>query len=1274
MRSESGRVERGSNGLIVALATTLAAGAFAVALHSIPEATGLERGALGSAVATTWVIPAGAHAGGAGGTNWRTDIEVHNAGATQVTYTLALLRRDQDNGSPSTQSFTLGPGLAARYPDALWQLFSFSGAGAIRLETTGGPLVVTSRTYNLLGSGNPLGLPSGSTFGQFVAGAVLDGAIAYGQTGRIIQINHSPNPSAGKTTGFRTNIGAVNASSVSAEVVVELFANDGYRLGEVRRTLRAWEYVQWDRVFELVTTAPLADGYAITRTTTSGGRFFAYASVVDNATGDPIFIPAQAAASSAIYVPASAHASGAGGTNWRTDLEVHNPGPGLVAYTVALLKRDSDNAVPITKSYSLAAGRVIRFADVLSAEFGFTGAAALRITPTSGSLLVTSRTYNLLAAGNTLGLPAGSTFGQYVPGLVEAGAISSGEEGRIIQLSHAAGTVAGTFRTNLGVVNATGSSCAVAVTLYGATGARYGEVSKSLRPYEYVQWDRIFEQVAGGAVSDGFAIVRTATSGGRFFAYASVVDNATGDPVLVPAVKVFGGSIPPTPTATVPPTPGGGGVITGPGGTSVTLPGQTSPGTPVTLTSGNGSALAKSGETLVSTVIKVNVGGEGAVYGSGPFVVKIPVTGTVSDPTKVLLKVQTNVGPVYPVAGIYDATGKLFTAELQGLWNGWNLGVVTSTSLSIATSQDPEAGAMGWVTPTDWQSCAWQANVHSAAIPAAFRDEVLAAVKASCEHLRGAEFRSPKLWLDPRLNPRARIVHVVTGAGVNDPTTSFRYKTAEESAGFSLAGYNDEQMHSLGQLYFNYGELQQLAAEGSSWTKGHVAIHELLHAVQKGYDIRTRIYDVSGFTMNDLKWLSEGTATVVGMTYQSNLNGIYGGEVTVRPEEPPHLLDDIVLQWFDDAYAVQDFFAYVAKRYNGGSFRDLRWLYQHLSDVTDGQFGRDTMSYRALYRRGMNSHYTLALGETLSEVYTEFSVDRAYRHNEPALLRAADRALKKNSLDGTVFNDITPWDIAEEPVLDSEQDGGLQYGVEPLATWAISATVPEAARDAGILSITITVDGAVVSRDEVRIFVFREKDEVMQLDGELEVTDISAPVDVPVAEDTETLTILVVNGSVENRDAHVTLSVQPFTAFSLGDTEYHSPCTLPDPPGCPGSCQVGCADEEGGHCQWVSGLQWNGTKFSVANEGASIEGELAADLTSIVSLKWTFLGTMYLHVVNLPLDTSRSTADVLVFSVSGAEAAEHVVLVKKPFLCDVNGITDGIDYTKTVRIEAWLGK
>ncbi len=686
-------------------------------------------------------IAASAHAGGTGGTNWRTDLEVHSVGPGTASFTIQCLVRGQANGSPTSKSFTLSAGKSRRFDDVLLAEFGIgSGAAALMVTASSGQILVTSRTYNLLGSGNPLGLPAGSTFGQFVPGQEEFEAIGPGQQGRLIQLSHSRSTSS----GYRTNVGLVNATMSSITVHVALHRNDGVHLGTVDVGLRAKEYVQLDKVFERVTGSDIGDGYAVLTADGASARFFAYASVVDNRTGDPVLVPAivraggataptptrtptspgatptatrtptrtptqpsggnvnltpyqpsgwsgavvpasetgttvagflstwydtyvdwavvnwgpeditsridfelridgqrytgwysnglqsgyytsvedyripsgtfsegwhslsivadpdnvigesnesdneagasfewtnivlsaqpsrsgtgevggarveirpvperasvQTAASSRILVPASAHASGAGGTNWRTDLEVHNPGATTVTFTVELLKRGESNGSPASQTFNLAPGRSVRYDDVLASMFGFTGAAALRITSAS-EVQVTSRTYNLLGSGNSLGLPAGSTFGQFVAGVPESAAIGSGEQGRLIQLSHSRSQTSG-YRTNLGLVNAGSGSIHLEVALYRADGAALGTVPVDLPPGGYTQLDKVFERVTGSDVADGYAVVWTTTSGGRFLAYASVVDNRTGDPVFVPALKVNAGGVPPTPTGT----------------------------------------------------------------------------------------------------------------------------------------------------------------------------------------------------------------------------------------------------------------------------------------------------------------------------------------------------------------------------------------------------------------------------------------------------------------------------------------------------------------------------------------------------------------------------------------------------------------------------------------------------------------------------------------------------------------------------------------------------
>jgi hypothetical protein len=250
-----------------------------------------------------------------------------------------------------------------------------------------------------------------------------------------------------------------------------------------------------------------------------------------------------AAGTSSFYIAGSAHGAGVGGANWRTDLEVHNPASTQAAYSIALLKHGEDNGSPVTHGYTLAPGLSVRYNDVLDQVFHFSGSAALRITATSGTILVSSRTYD--------NQPGGS-YGQFVPDYSEDEAIAYGEQGRLIQLTQSTSDTTG-YRTNIGFVNGGTGVIALVVDLYRSNGTRLGTVSQTLRAYEYVQITKIFTKVTSAAVEDGYAVVQTATPAGKFYTYASVVDNRSQDPILIPAARMEG-TTPPPPTPTTPPT------------------------------------------------------------------------------------------------------------------------------------------------------------------------------------------------------------------------------------------------------------------------------------------------------------------------------------------------------------------------------------------------------------------------------------------------------------------------------------------------------------------------------------------------------------------------------------------------------------------------------------------------------------------------------------------------------------------------------------------------
>ena len=230
-----------------------------------------------------------------------------------------------------------------------------------------------------------------------------------------------------------------------------------------------------------------------------------------------------AASAQTLYIPASANAEGVNQTRWRTDLQVKAQGGRAAAFTIELLESRADNRNPISLAYSLNANESLRLGNVLETEFTFTGTAALRITATGGRITATSRTYND---------DPGGTYGQTVPAVAEEDGVGPESQSTLILLSRSADPSAG-FRTNLGLVNLADASTAVDIDVHAADGTVIGTLSRNLKPYEHRQFNDIFDMVGAGDVADGYAVARTTAQDGSFLAYASVVDNGSGDAVFI---------------------------------------------------------------------------------------------------------------------------------------------------------------------------------------------------------------------------------------------------------------------------------------------------------------------------------------------------------------------------------------------------------------------------------------------------------------------------------------------------------------------------------------------------------------------------------------------------------------------------------------------------------------------------------------------------------------------------------------------------------------------
>ncbi len=235
-----------------------------------------------------------------------------------------------------------------------------------------------------------------------------------------------------------------------------------------------------------------------------------------------------------VFVATAAHLTGHNNVNWRTDLEVQNPGSSQTTYSIALLARGEDNSNPARADLTLDPGQTVRYPDILQSLFGFAGAAALCIVPVEGTVVAASRTYAATGSG---------TYGSFVPAVARDNAIALGQDGRLIGLSHDPSLAAG-FRTNVGLVNANEYPLTVEADFYLASGTLLGTASYDLQPFEFLQSDGAFEQFTRDPVEDGYVVVRMASGAGgqmldataKLFAYASVIDNITGDPSYIPAI------------------------------------------------------------------------------------------------------------------------------------------------------------------------------------------------------------------------------------------------------------------------------------------------------------------------------------------------------------------------------------------------------------------------------------------------------------------------------------------------------------------------------------------------------------------------------------------------------------------------------------------------------------------------------------------------------------------------------------------------------------------
>jgi PKD repeat protein len=457
-----------------------------VASNANSQSTATKTFVVSNIAAFESLVSATAQTSGIGGTAWRTELTVFNAGEAAYVDFLFL----PSEGSIRTKRIFIPSQQSVTYLNALEELYGLSsGAGAIAIRSTNPTstprLKVSSRTF----TGGAIG-----TYGQGVPDVTTT------DLAETLYVAGMQSSSA-----YRTNVGLVNRTDADVPATLTLYDGGGSRVATANVTVARNSFRQTSLAALFPSTAGRTyDVLSMRVQAAAKNAVSIYASVVDNSSHDPVYIQAvPMPQTNRMIVPVVGRAPGANGTYWRSDVTFFNP---ATAFRVLTLRYAG-----ITKSLALNGGDTVVLADVLGQMGVASGSGTLEMTWNGDSgPVVTSRTYTTVAGGGTYGqsIDPVVTFAResFVPGL----RMTSG------------------YRSNVGFVNGGDSPLRVDVRLVSPTGIEFANTMIDVPAKSTVQY-----AVAGlfPSASGTFTLQATANTA-SLFAYGSIVDNESGDPVF----------------------------------------------------------------------------------------------------------------------------------------------------------------------------------------------------------------------------------------------------------------------------------------------------------------------------------------------------------------------------------------------------------------------------------------------------------------------------------------------------------------------------------------------------------------------------------------------------------------------------------------------------------------------------------------------------------------------------------------------------------------------
>ncbi|MGA7617223.1 MAG: hypothetical protein WBX15_18825 [Thermoanaerobaculia bacterium] len=467
--------------------------------------------------APSLVIPGVIASRGAKGTDWRSELSL--GCRTDCSMTLKFV----PNGDPAAArsvELSFDAGTATVTDDVVRNLFGVDqGTGFLAIDSGNPEAVLASvRTYNHAAEGD---------FGQRIPAVRIDGEVSPTRLALGVAANDS----------FRTNIGYVNPAGSTQTVHLTLVDPAGGDVSTVPVTLEPFGAGQTSTT-SLFGSDDAVEGASIR--VDGGSGIIVYVSRIDALTGDAVFSYARNVSEETSALPRLSGAlaivgstPGAEGTDWKTSLQMTNPTSAPVTAHVTFVPAD-DASAAMSADLDLQPHAGWFSSDFLASLFprrivATARTGALRIESTA-VLPIWARLYN---DGGSSG-----TYGEYVQ--------SFGSPSRRVSIAALGSPSPSALqifplvqndarRTNIGLAEFGGEDTDVEVTIRDSRGAVVAVIDQHLAPYQSVNLLSPLSSAGVALAGPLRAEITAEPSGASIIAYASVVENATGDAVFVPA-------------------------------------------------------------------------------------------------------------------------------------------------------------------------------------------------------------------------------------------------------------------------------------------------------------------------------------------------------------------------------------------------------------------------------------------------------------------------------------------------------------------------------------------------------------------------------------------------------------------------------------------------------------------------------------------------------------------------------------------------------------------